>query len=187
MCTRTFHKPTATVPVNLADVAVGIAFIYHISQPDSSIWDHGAVKFGLPYFTLSVSLNILLTIMVVSRLVLHVVNIRNTMGVPARASGLYQAIKAIVIVLVESSALYSANSLLFIGSWGTKSPIALIFLPILAETQVSVIFPSPRSIVLTGYCYLILITDRPSLHCLSFGELQTGAHWRMIPSFPGIQ
>ena len=112
---------------------MGIALIYQTSQPDSSIWNSVAISFGLPYFSISVSLNILLTLMIVVRLTLHNINIRNTMGAPAKTSSLYQAIKAIVIMLVESSALYAVNSLLFIGPWGAGSHVADIFLPILAE------------------------------------------------------
>ena len=59
------------------------------------------------------------------------------------ASGLCQAIKAIVIMLVESSALYAVSSLLFIAPWGARSHIADAFWPILAETQVSPVFPFP--------------------------------------------
>ena len=122
---------------------MGIMLVYHVSQPDCSIWNSGAMSFGLPYFSISVSLNILLTLMIVARLALHITGIRNIMGPPARASRLYQAIKAIVIVLAESSALYAVNSLLFIGLWGAGSHVADIFLPILAETQVSAFSPPP--------------------------------------------
>ena len=57
------------------------------------------------------------------------------MGGPA-GTGLH---KTIVTVLIESSALYAVNSLLFVGPWGANSHVADIFLPILAETQVCTI------------------------------------------------
>ncbi|KAF9652147.1 hypothetical protein BDM02DRAFT_3183873 [Thelephora ganbajun] len=117
----------------LASLAMGIMLIYQTSQPDSSIWNSIAINFGLPYFSISVSLNILLTLMIVTRLVLHSRKILNTMGAPAGAGGLY---KAIVTMLIESSALYAVSSILFIGPWGANSHVADIFLPILAETQV---------------------------------------------------
>ena len=59
------------------------------------------------------------------------------MGVPIRARGLYQAV---LIIMVESSALYAVNSLLFLGLWGAKSHMADVFLVTLAETQVSAFF-----------------------------------------------
>lgn len=119
--------------VYLASLAMGIMFIYQTSQPDSSIWSSVAINFGLPYFSISLSLNILLTLMIVSRLILHNRNIRKATGAPPGASGLY---KTIITVLVESSTLYAVNSLLFVAPWGANSHVADIFLPILAETQV---------------------------------------------------
>jgi len=115
------------------NIAMGVVFIYQTSQPESSIWNNVAISFGLPYFSISVGLNVLLTIMIVTRLVLHSRNVRSAMGAPVGISGLY---KAIVTMLIESSALYAVNSLLFIGPWGAGSHIADIFVPILAETQV---------------------------------------------------
>jgi len=119
--------------VYLASLAMGITLIYQTSQPDSSIWNNVAINFGLPYFSISLSLNILLTLLIVARLAMHSRNIRNAMGAPAGASGLYQTI---ITVLVESCTLYAVTSLLFVAPWGAKSHVADIFLPILAEIQV---------------------------------------------------
>ena len=60
------------------------------------------------------------------------------MGCPGGIGELY---KAIVTMLVESSALYAVNSLLFIASWRAGNHAADIFVPMLAETQVR-IFPA---------------------------------------------
>jgi len=117
----------------LASLALGIMFIYQTSQPDSSLWNSVAINFGVPYFSISIGLNIILTLMIVARLVVQSRNIRMAVGAPAGIGGLY---KAIVTMLIESSALYAVNSLLFVGPWGAGSHIADIFLPILAETQV---------------------------------------------------
>ena len=117
---------------------MGTLLIYQGSQPESSIWTPIAINFGLPYFSISVSLNILLTLMIVTRLLLHCRNVHAALGNPDWIAGLY---KAIITMLIESSALYAVNSLLFIGAWGAGSHVADIFLPILAEIQVRV---SPR-------------------------------------------
>lgn len=55
------------------------------------------------------------------------------MNAPVRVGGLY---KAIVTSLVESCALYSVTSLLFIGFWTAGNPVAALFFPILFEFQV---------------------------------------------------
>jgi len=119
--------------VYLGSVAMGITFIYQTSQPDASIWSSDAIDFGIPYFSISLGLNMILTLMIVTRLVLHSRNVRAAMGAPGGASGLY---KAIVTMLIESCAIYAVNSLLFVAPWGAGSHLADLFLPVLAETQV---------------------------------------------------
>jgi len=111
----------------LSSVVMGIMLVYQTSRPDSKIWTSLAVNYGLGYFSISLSLNILLTLMIVTRLILHT---RNIMGAPARVY------RAIITMLIESSALYAVNSLLFVGPWGAGNHAADIFLPILAQTQV---------------------------------------------------
>lgn len=115
---------------------MGIVLIYQTSQP-ISIWNSLAANIGVPYFSLSVSLNVLLTLMIVIRLLLHNKRFQDAIGPSERAGGLY---KAIITILVESSALYAVNSILFIGPWAVKNRVAGMFLPILAETQVRPLF-----------------------------------------------
>ena len=120
------------------------------------------VDFGLPYLSISVSLNVLLTIMIVIRLVIHSRNILAVKGGPARF-GLY---RALITMLIESSALYAVNSLLLIGLWGAGNQTADTFLPILAEIQVRVF---PRLGFRNGS--LIGGWDRSWLHSSSSNEL----------------
>lgn len=126
------YNPIEILSADAIDAVVGIIFVYQTSQPDS-IRDSLAASTGIPNNAISVSLNVLLTLMIAVRLILHGKNIRNAMGSADRSNGLY---KAIVTMLIESSTLYSVNSLLFIGPWGAGSWVADIFVPILAETQV---------------------------------------------------
>ena len=108
--------------------------VYESSRPDSNIQDHVAIfDFGVPSYSISLALNVILTLMIVIRLVLHSQKIRRALGAPATTSGLYNAL---VTMLVESSALYAVSFLLFIGPWGAGNPSSNIFSPILAETQV---------------------------------------------------
>ena len=112
---------------------MGILFVYQTSQPDGSIWEAVAINFGLPYFSISISFNILLTLMIVIRLVLHGRNIHAATGSPAGIGGLYMTIAT---MFIESCALYGVTSLLFIGPWAVGNHAADTFLPVLAETQV---------------------------------------------------
>lgn len=102
-------------------------------------WIPTTVNFGLPYFAISISLNVLLTLMIVIRLVLHSRNIRAAMG---PSSGIGELYKTIVTMLIESCALYALTSLLVIGLSG--SWLSDLFMPIHASNQVRA-FPRPQS------------------------------------------
>ena len=104
--------------------------IHQTSQLDKNTWKSVAFDFGLPYLSISVSLNILLTLMIIIRLVVYSRNIRTAMGVTG-TSGLC---KAIATMFIESCALYAVSLVLVPGLPG--SGIVDAFLPVLAHTQV---------------------------------------------------
>ena len=113
---------------------MGIVLTY--DQAISSPADFGI----LSYLSISVSLNVLLTFMIVIQLAIHTRNIRTVMGTLGGISGLY---KAIATMLIESCALYAVNSLLVIIPVAASSNVINTF-PILAQTQVRT-FPYPQS------------------------------------------
>ena len=79
--------------------------------------------------------------MIVVRLILLNRRIRNASNAPVKVGALY---KAIATSLVESCALYSVTSLLFIALWATGNHIAGLFYPILSEFQVRAILHPPH-------------------------------------------
>lgn len=91
----------------------------------------------IAYFAISTALNVILTLMIAIRLILHGRNIRNALGTSTGAGGLY---KAIVTMLIESSAAYAVSSLLYIGFWGSNSTVSDIFLQIFISAQVRDLF-----------------------------------------------
>ena len=105
---------------------MGIMLVYQTADLTGGVW------FGLPYFSIALSLNVLLTLMIVVRLILHTGNIRTSMG-NSGTNGLY---RVIVTMLVESSVIYAVTSLLFLVPWTAGNPTANIFLPILGHAQV---------------------------------------------------
>ena len=124
---------------NVIDTATGITFICKVSRPTSTTHISANLKtIGLPHNSISVSLNVLLTLMVVVRLMLHNKEIRKAMGTSTTNGGLH---KAIVTMLVQSCALYTVNFVLFIGLWAVNNPIANTFFPILIQTQVRTVLP----------------------------------------------
>ena len=163
------HQPTLSA--NVFDTAMGIVFTYYqISEPTTVLRSSVPQNFDYPFFAISPSLNILLTIMIVTRLVLHRRSIRNARGSSAgTTTGLY---KAIVTILVESCALYAASFILFLGPWGSQSSVANIFFPVLAQAQVRAIFQSPR----VPQSCLIIVANRLSHRSSSFNESPTREH-----------
>ena len=127
-------SPGATPRANVDNIVMGMISAYHYAELTSRGWS------TVPYFSISLSLNILLTLMIVIRLILYTRNVHAVMGV-ARIGGFC---KSIVTILIESCALYAMNLLLAIVSWVTGSYITAVFLPIFAQTQVRVL-PRPQS------------------------------------------
>ena len=113
---------------------MGIAFVYQTKHMSYTLWS------ALPYFSISLSLNVLLTLMIVIRLILHTRNTRTALGI----TGVGGLCKAVVIILVESCALYAVNSLLVIGPLGAGNSTWTLFYAVIAQTQVRA-FPEPRS------------------------------------------
>ena len=136
------YKLTVTLLCNGINTATGLVLAYQTTKPNN-LWYSFTSDLGLPYLSISVSLNVLLTLIIVARLVLHSRSIRHAMGPLVRPSRLYNDIAAI---LIESSAIYAIASLLLIGLWATKNRALGIFLPILAETQVRTTLPSPNDV-----------------------------------------
>ena len=108
---------------------MGIAFVYQtirVLVDISSLWS------TLPYLSISLSLNILLTLMIVIQLILRARDTRTTLGM----TGIGGLCKAIVVMLVESCTLYAVNSVLVIGPLGATNQISGFFLSTIGEIQV---------------------------------------------------
>ena len=121
---------------NALHTGTGIAYIYEKStQPD---WSSISSNVIISYISISVSLNVLLTLMIIIRLVLHHRDIRHALG--TSVSGLYGAI---ITTLVESYALYAGTLLLYVIPLAANSIVSNIFVDALGGAQVStvVVFP----------------------------------------------
>ena len=101
-------------------------------------------RFGIPHLSISASLNVLLTLMIVIRLVLHGRKIRTATGSPAEISRL----QAVSTILIESCALFTVSSLVVVGAlvragssgnphvFFPGSYVVDIFFPVLTQIQV---------------------------------------------------
>ena len=132
MCFSNFHKSMVMFRATINNVAMGTILTYQSVVPPAGLWS------AIPYFSISLSLNVLLTLMIIIRLILHARNTRTALGI----TGIGGLCKTIVTMFIESCALYAVNSLLFIVPWGTHNYAENIFLFILSQTQVRAL---PRS------------------------------------------
>ena len=124
------YKLTMTARANVINTATGI--LYQATGSKDANYRSVVATFGLPYISISMSLNILLTLMIIIRLILHTKNIRTAMG----GTGISGLCMAIITMLFESCALYAMSSLLVIAPWVAGYHDVILLLPILSQTQV---------------------------------------------------
>ena len=119
---RVLHGLVAILWADIDNIAMGIAFVWQ-ARFNATGWAHHS------YFSISLALNVILTCLIVVRLIMHTRSTRSALGL----GGPY---KAIVVMLVESSALYAVASLLVIGTWAANHYMVKFFKPILWQIQV---------------------------------------------------
>ena len=107
---------------------MGMAYMYQDLRVTNTVWS------ALPYYSVSLSLNILLTLMIVVRLILHARNTRAALGI----AGIGGLCKAIIMVLTESCALFAVNSLLVIGPLAARNTTWSLFMAMIGEIRVRV-------------------------------------------------
>lgn len=115
--------------------------VFQSAKPNASLWTTVTVNFALPYWSLSISLNIIVTLLIVGRLMMLRRNIRAALGEE-------HAIKytGVAAMLVESAALYTITSTIFIITYARNSYVQNLVLPVLCSVMVSptcccVLFP----------------------------------------------
>ena len=108
---------------------MSICLLVQISQPNLSLWS--SLNFSVPYFSLSLSLNVIVAILIVTRLLLERRKIVAALG--KQHAKQYVSIAAMII---ESAALYSVFSLTFLGLYGANHPVQNIFLQVLPQIEV---------------------------------------------------
>lgn len=132
-----FCKSTVALPTNTTDIAIGILFVYEVSRVANFLNPPSLPDFGTPFYSISLSINILLTLMIVIRLVLHDRSFRKATGTRVTAGGLY---KAVVTMLIESCALHAISFLLYMAPWSAGSSVTNIFYTTFTGIQVRTVF-----------------------------------------------
>ncbi|EMD34971.1 hypothetical protein CERSUDRAFT_124979 [Gelatoporia subvermispora B] len=114
----------------LASAAMSALFTTQAALPNSSIWANGTRNFAVPFWSLSMSLNILLTILLAIKLLYMRRIIVATIG--PQHGKMYTDITAMII---ECALPYALVSLVFIVLYGIGNTAETLFLPLLAQVE----------------------------------------------------
>ncbi|KAK2461395.1 hypothetical protein APHAL10511_005858 [Amanita phalloides] len=116
--------------VLLSSFALGTIWILQSSQPGLSLYSSAPIAFGTAYYVTSLSVNILVTLLITLRLLLHRQAVLESL--PPEHADHYISVATIV---VESAALYSVFALAFIISYAINNPINQIFMSLGSSCQ----------------------------------------------------
>ncbi|KAJ2915394.1 hypothetical protein MD484_g5041, partial [Candolleomyces efflorescens] len=116
----------------LAIIGLSITVLSLMTTPSRGFWDPITVKIGTAYWSVSVTLNVLITVSIAGRLLKMRRRIRKLLG--PKHSTPYTSTLA---MLIESAALYTTLALVFIITYAGGDTFQNIVLPPLGQVQVS--------------------------------------------------
>ncbi|KAL5526074.1 hypothetical protein ACEPAG_7412 [Sanghuangporus baumii] len=114
----------------LGSFSMGVILLFQLTQPNANLWTKTTLNFGIPYWSISISLNILVTLLIVGKL--YFIRRRTRAVLSTHHSRTYTSIAA---MLVESAALYSGTALIFLISYARNSMVQNLVLPVLGQVQ----------------------------------------------------
>ncbi|KAK7045123.1 hypothetical protein R3P38DRAFT_2508878 [Favolaschia claudopus] len=116
----------------LTSMVLSAILIAELSQPGNTIWTKISINLAIPYWSISISMTIILTTLIAGRLLHMRYRLNRVLGARTSSSMPYTTITA---MLVESAAIYSINGLIFLISYAVNSPVQNLALPLLGQMQ----------------------------------------------------
>ncbi|KAJ6500148.1 hypothetical protein C8R47DRAFT_284047 [Mycena vitilis] len=117
----------------LASIIFGVCWLKQVGTASSSPWNTSGINFTTPYFTMSLALNIFVTLLIVARLMLYRKQINQALPSGTEHGAQYVSLAAMVF---ESAAIYSLFSLLFLVPFIMKQPLSQLFIQALSPVQI---------------------------------------------------
>ncbi|KAJ7123513.1 hypothetical protein C8R44DRAFT_538714, partial [Mycena epipterygia] len=114
----------------MGSIASSIALIISVTRSGDTFWSARSLHFGIVYWSLSLSLNIILTGSIVTRIRIVRHRVRKLLG--SEHSAQYLSVTA---MLIESAALYAIWSLVFLICYARNTPLQNILLPPLGQIE----------------------------------------------------
>jgi hypothetical protein len=111
---------------------LGIVRTIVASEPHSSLWASKTKRFGLPYWALSIFLNVAITVCIVTKLFITRKLLRETMG-PEYG----RAYTGVAAMLIESAAPYALVGVILLVLYGLGDTAMNLFIPVYCQVQVS--------------------------------------------------
>lgn len=109
---------------------MAILFAIETASPNG-LFSQTTASFALPYFAISLSLNVVLTCLIVSRILMYQRSSRVVLG-----SDYGKHYTSIWTMFVESAALYTICGILLLTTFGPGNPINQIWLGLAPSVQV---------------------------------------------------
>jgi len=106
----------------LGGLALAILQIYTSALPGALFFSRKAINFGLPYYTISIALNVILTSGIVGRVIYFERRLSSTLQ--SESMRVYTGVASI---LIESAALYSIIGTMMLIPYGLNAPTAVAF------------------------------------------------------------
>lgn len=101
------------------------------AQPNATLWSNGVLNFTVPFFSLSMGLNIFLTLLLILRLLYMRHKIRTSVG--AQYARTYTSIATMIL---ESALPNALVSFVFVVLYAIHNPASNLFLPLQVQTNV---------------------------------------------------
>ncbi|KAG2090626.1 uncharacterized protein F5147DRAFT_764413 [Suillus discolor] len=151
-----------------ASIGMGIIWLLQVTN-SASYFSSTNVDYTIPFFTLSLALNIIITIVIVLRLLTYRHRISKVLGSSYGAQ--YTSIAAMI---VESAALYSTFSVAFLTLFGLNNPISETFLVSLSQVQIIammlIVFRVAQGNGWSQDTMSKVMTSRPSVQTTRMGD-----------------
>ncbi|CAL1697608.1 unnamed protein product [Somion occarium] len=109
----------------LASLAMQILFVFEAASPDAGFFSSSTVSFVIPWFSISLSLNIILTAMIVGQMIRC-----RKRGQAVFGSSYGDHYGSISSIFIESAAIYSICSTILLITYAMNHPINQIWLAI---------------------------------------------------------
>ncbi|KAK2465014.1 hypothetical protein APHAL10511_003090 [Amanita phalloides] len=121
---KTVSYAVMAVPalVLLASIALGTVWLARTSQPAFSIYSTVALVYGAAYFLTSVSVNVVVTALIIVRLLLHRRAVSHLLP-----PDFFKGYLSVAAIVVESALLYSIFGVAFVVTYAVNNPISQVF------------------------------------------------------------